>query len=215
MAKRRKVGNILALAVLTTVLQRPMHPYEMAAVLRARGKDEDFPIKWGSLYTVVRNLERHGLLEVAENERQGARPERTIYRITEAGQAEAEDWVRELVATPEPETPRFKAALSVLSILAPDDAASLLRERLTALDRQIAAQREALAAHGRKVPRLFLVEAEYDLAIHEAERAWVHSLLGELTGGSLPGLAQWRAWHETGEVPEELAEIAERGRTSE
>src|ERR687888_1769422 len=98
MAKRRPVRNLRALAVLTVVLQRPMHPYEMASVLRARGKDQDMPIKWGSLYTVVRNLEKHGLLEAAESGRQGGRPERTVYRITEAGRAEVEDWVRELVS---------------------------------------------------------------------------------------------------------------------
>src|SRR2546426_6652917 len=102
MAKRRKVSNLLALAVLGVLVQRPMHPYEMASVLRARGKDQDLPIKWGSLYTVVRNLDKHGLLEAAESARQGGRPERTIYRITEAGRAELVDWTRELVSTPEP-----------------------------------------------------------------------------------------------------------------
>jgi hypothetical protein len=55
LAKRRRVGNILALAVLATIVQRPMHPYEIASVLRARGKENDMPIKWGSLYTVVAN----------------------------------------------------------------------------------------------------------------------------------------------------------------
>ena len=64
MAKRRKVRNLLGLAVLSTVSARPMHPYEMAALMRARGKDRDMDIKWGSLYTVVGNLEKHGFLAV-------------------------------------------------------------------------------------------------------------------------------------------------------
>ena len=86
--KRRPVRNVLALAVLAVVQERPVHPYEMAAVLRARGKDQDMPIKWGSLYTVVGNLEKHGLIEVAGNERSGARPERTVYRSpTPAGRS--------------------------------------------------------------------------------------------------------------------------------
>ena len=62
MAEKRKVANLLALAVLATVVQRPMHRYEMASVMRARGKDRDMDIKWGSLYTVVANLEKNGLL---------------------------------------------------------------------------------------------------------------------------------------------------------
>jgi hypothetical protein len=59
------------------------------------------------------------------------------------------------------------------------------------------------------VPRLFLVEDEYEIAVVEAELAWVRGLLGELTTGSYPGLAQWAAWHENGEVPPDLAAPAE------
>lgn len=211
MAKRRRVGNLLALAVLSAVVERPMHPYEMASVLRERGKDRDMSIKWGSLYTVVANLERHGLLAAVESGRQGRRPERTVYRITDAGRQELLDWTRELVAVPEPERPRFEAGLSVLGVLGPDEATELLRRRLDRLEAQLTEDRATLARYAREVPRLFLVEVEYDLAIREAEATWVRGLLDELTTGSLPGLAQWRAWHETGAVPPDWAELAERG----
>ncbi|MFD2765521.1 PadR family transcriptional regulator [Micromonospora eburnea] len=211
MAKRRRVGNLLALAVLSALVQRPMHPYEMAAVLREHGKDQDMPIKWGSLYTVVANLTRHGLLAAVESGRQGRRPERTVYRITDAGREELADWTRELVAVPEREHPRFKAGLSVLGILPPDEVTELLRQRLDRLEAQLAEQRAALARTAREVPRIFLIEVEYDLAVQAAEADWVRGLLDELTTGSLPGLAEWRAWHETGAMPPEWAELAERG----
>jgi DNA-binding PadR family transcriptional regulator len=212
MAKQRKVANLLALAVLATVVQRPMHPYEIASLLRARGKDDDMEIKWGSLYTVVRNLAKHGFLEVVESQRDGARPERTIYRITEAGFVELRDWTRELVATPQPELPRFKAGLSVLAALSPEEAADALRERVVELERMIAAQRATLAEH-TDVPRLFLVEDEYELAVREAELTWVRGLLAELTDETFPEMAAWRKWHATGETPAEYAELAERGST--
>ena len=215
MAKRRKVGNLLALAVLSAVIQRPMHPYEMASVLRERGKEQDMKIKWGSLYTVVQNMEKHGFLEATESMRQGGRPERTIYRITDAGREELEDWVRELVSTPEREHPRFEAGLSVLVVLPPDEATNLLRQRLGLLEEEIAGERESLARTSREIPRLFLVEAEYDLAIREAEATWIRSLLEEFTAGSFPGLAQWRDWHATGLMPAELVDLAERGSTTD
>ena len=98
---KRKIANTLALAVLGLLQERPMHPYEMASVLRERGKDQDMPIKWGSLYTVVANLEKHGLVAATGSVRQGGRPERTVYAITDAGRAELTDWVRELLADPE------------------------------------------------------------------------------------------------------------------
>jgi DNA-binding PadR family transcriptional regulator len=214
-ARRRRVGNLLALGVLSTLVERPMHPYEIASLLRERGKEQDMQIKWGSLYTVVGNLEKHGLIEATESVRQGGRPERTVYRITEDGRAELVDWVRELISIPEREHPRFSAGLSVLVVLSPDEATSLLRQRLGLLQAEIAGEREALARYGQEVPRLFLVEAEYDVAIREAEAAWVGSLIDELASGSMPDLAQWRAWHETGRVPPELAELTGRGSTAD
>ena len=111
MAKRRKVGNLLALAVLTSLVERPMHPYEMASEMRERGKDQSIKINWGSLYTVVQNLEKHGLIAAAGTSRQGRHPERTIYEITPEGRDELTDWLEELLAVPEREYTRFEAAL--------------------------------------------------------------------------------------------------------
>jgi DNA-binding PadR family transcriptional regulator len=187
----------------------------MASLLRTRGKERDMKIKWGSLYTVVQNLEKHGLVEATESVRQGGRPERTIYRLTDAGREELEDWVRELVSTPEPEQRRFEAGLSVLGILPPDEAMSLLRQRLGLLEEAITGQRVMLAQASQEIPRVFLVEGEYDLALREAEAAWVRSLLEELTTGSLSGIQLWRAWHETGQMPAELVDLAERGSTTD
>ncbi|MFI6812481.1 PadR family transcriptional regulator [Nonomuraea sp. NPDC050328] len=195
MPVRRKVGNLLGLAVLTVLVDRPMHPYEMATVIRARGKDQDMEIKWGSLYRVVQNLERHGFVEAAGSERAGARPERTVYRLTPAGRAELEDWARDLVAVPEPEHPRFEAGLSVLAILDPDEAAGLLRARAALVERRLAAQRAELAHDRGETPRLFLLEREYDLAVGQAELDWTRALLAELLDGTFPDLPLWRSLH--------------------
>jgi DNA-binding PadR family transcriptional regulator len=213
MPKRRKVGNLLALAVLSALVQRPMHPYEIATALRGWGKDQDMEFKWGSFYTVIRNLEKHEMIAAVESVREGRRPERTVYRITDAGRAELVDWARELVSTPMPEHPRFRAGLSVLAALHPDEATALLRQRLDLLTDAIASDRAVLDEHLREVPRLFLVESEYDLALREAEAAWLRGLLDELTSGTYPGLDMWRAFHETGEVPAELIALAERTST--
>ena len=91
MARRRRVNNLLALAILTLLGERPMHPYEIATLLRERGKAGSIKINWGSLYTVVQNLEKHGFVEAAGTARSGRRPERTVYAITKAGRAELDD----------------------------------------------------------------------------------------------------------------------------
>lgn len=211
--KRRKVGNLLALAVLGLLSPGyPMHPYQLANVLRRTGKERDMGIKVGSLYTVVRNLERHGFIEATGSHRAGRRPERTEYAITSTGRAELRDWLHELVAVPESEYPRFQAALSILSTLHPDEAAASLQQRVRALDDDIAARRDALA-NSAGTRRLFLVEAEYALEMRQAEAVWVRHLLAEITNGKFPDLAVWREVHETGRAPAEFTQMLaeERG----
>jgi DNA-binding PadR family transcriptional regulator len=210
MAQKRKVANLLALAVLATVVQRPMHRYEMASVMKARGKDRDMDIKWGSLYTVVHNLERNGYLEPIGVTRQGARPERTVYQITDAGRDELVTWTRELIAEPKAEHTRFIAGLSVLAVLTPQDVADLLGRRLQRLTDSIATMRAEIE-QASDVPRLFLIEDEYRIAMTRAEVDWTRSLLGELSAGTFPHLDVWRRWHESGDIPSEFTELAERG----
>ena len=212
MARRRKVSNLLALSLLTLLSERPMYPYEMASMLRARGKDNAIKINWGSFYTVVQNLEKNGFIEAVEVAREGRQPERTTYQITDAGRAELQDWLRELLSVPEREHSSFEAALSEAAVLPPDELIDLLQQRLAALERanvQLQAQLETLVA---QLPRLFLIESEYYLAQRRAEEEWVRGLLKEFTSGTFPGLDDWRRFHATGEVPDDVQALADQER---
>ena len=211
MARRRKVGNLLALAILAQLsMGQAMHPYEIATMLRRTNKEHDMKIKWGSLYTVVQNLEKHGFIEATGVDRDGRRPERTTYAITDAGRAELTDWLSELVAVPEAEQTSFVAALSVVGVLSPDKVTGMLGQRLTALEADVAAQRAALEEAAKDIPRVFLIEAEYELAMREAEALWVRGLLAEIDQGTLSGVAGWREFHRTGQIPAEFTALMEQ-----
>jgi len=212
MAKRRKINNLLALALLTLLTERPMYPYEMAATLRQRGKDDAIKINWGSLYTVVQNLEKHGFIEAVEVAREGKQPERTTYQITDAGRAELKDWLRELLSEPAREYTRFEAALGESGVLPPDELIGLLQQRLDALEAANAEQQAGLDALVTQMPRLFLIESEYYLALRRAEAEWVRGLLKEFTDGSFPGIKAWQRYHDTGQVPEEILGLVEAQR---
>jgi DNA-binding PadR family transcriptional regulator len=211
-AKRRPVGNLLALSLLSLLAQRPMYPYEMAQTLRARGKEQSFKINWGSLYTVVANLEKHGLIEAAATGREGRQPERTTYQITEAGRAELRDWLGELLSQPEDERGGFVAALSEAGILPPEEVIGLLATRLATLDQANDAQQADLKRWSERLPRVLLVESEYQLAMRVAQAAWLRGLLGELVAGTISGMDAWRHLHETGEPAPEFAELDELAR---
>jgi DNA-binding PadR family transcriptional regulator len=211
MAARRPVAGPLALAVLATLLTKPMHPYEMASVMKARGKDRDMPIKWGSLYRVVQNLEKHDFVRAVHSERQGGRPERTVYALTDAGRQELRDWMRELVADPSPGPVGFKAALSLLGALSPDEVGAQLARRIEALTGALAADRAELDQLSGVLPPLLLLETEYDLVVRSAELSWVRALHASIADGSMPGLADWQEYYLSGSIPSSLREQAERG----
>jgi DNA-binding PadR family transcriptional regulator len=209
-AKRRKVSNLLALALLSLLAQRPMYPYEMAQTLRARGKEAAIKINWGSLYTVVQNLEKNGFIEATGTVREGRQPERTTYQITGDGMAELRDWMRELLSVPEDEYGGFVAALSEGGILPPDEVVALLRTRLDTLDKRNAGHEADLKVWAQRLPRVLLVESEYQLAMRKAQASWVRGLLTEITEGTISGMDLWRQLHETGEMPERMRELDEQ-----
>jgi DNA-binding PadR family transcriptional regulator len=210
MAKRRPVDNLIGLAVLATLYRRPMHPYEIAKILKNTGKEHDMSLKWGSFYTVIRNLEKYGLIASVESSREGNRPERTTYRITDEGRDELMDWVRELVSMPRSEESGFRAGLSVLPVLHPEEATPLLLQRVERLESQLAADRAQIDGLNGRIPRLFLIESEYDFALLQAEIDWVRALADEFATGTFPDLAGWRSVHETGELPPELVALYEQ-----
>jgi DNA-binding PadR family transcriptional regulator len=210
MAKRRKVSNLLALSLLNMLTQRPMYPYEMASTLREHGKDNAIKINWGSFYTVVQNLEKYGFIEAIEVAREGRQPERTTYQITDAGRDEVQDWLRELLSVPDREYSSFEAALGESAVLPPDELIGLLQQRLAALEEANDRVQAELATLVTQLPRLFLIESEYYLALRRAEQEWVRGLLKELTGGTFPNLDAWRRWHETGEVPDYLQALMDQ-----
>jgi DNA-binding PadR family transcriptional regulator len=208
-AKRRKVGNLLALSLLSLLAQKPMYPYEMAQTLRARGKEQTFKLNWGSLYTVVQNLEKYGFIEAAATEREGRQPERTTYQITDPGLAELRDWLSELLSVPEDERGGFVTALSEAGILPPDEVIGLLTSRLATLDKANASQQADLRLWSERLPRVLLIEVEYQLAMRIAQAGWLRGLLGELVAGTISGMDGWRYLHEAGKPSPEFAELDE------
>ena len=180
--RRRKVGNLLALAVLSYLSQRPMHPYELSRTLRDHGDDRSIRFTHGTLYMVVEQLARAGFVVAKESVRDTGRPERTVYAITEAGRRELTDWLRELVEEPQHEYPPFVAALSLIGALRPAEAVRLLRHRLDRLaDRKADIQHHIDQPSAAGVHPLFLIEEDFRLALVDAEVAFCRRLIDRIT----------------------------------
>jgi DNA-binding PadR family transcriptional regulator len=180
----------LALSILTLLDERPMHPYEMASTMRDRHHDMFIRLNFGTLYHTVDVLERDGWIVPTEKEKEGRRPERTIYTLTEAGREVLLRWLSELLARPMREYPHFAAGLMFMHHLGADQAAGNLRERTASLDASISKLEHILSElRARGLTRLSLIEVEHKIAMLEAERNWVRKLENEITEGKLEWVA--------------------------
>ena len=208
---RRRVNNPLALAVLACLVERPMHPYEISTTLRSRGKERSIKLNYGSLYSVVGSLQKHGLIAAQETAREGRRPERTVYAVTDAGRAEFEDWLAELLSTPSQEPSTLEAALSLAAGLPPDEVARLLHERCQRLEVDVAGLQAAVdVSRGQGLPDLFLVETLFTIAMRTAELDFVRGLSADIRSGAFPGVELWRKIHallESGQTLDDLQDV--------
>lgn len=194
---KRKVANPLAFAVLGSLSERSMHPYEISTMLKTRGKDGSIKLNYGSLYSVVTALEKHGFIEAVETVRDGNRPERTVYAITESGRLEFDDWLSELLGKPEKEFSQLEAGLAYLPAFTPERVVGLLQQRAEALDAEIA-QIEGMHAfmQSKGLPRIFWVESELRLALLKTQVDYIRELGREISADELEGSAFWRKTHE-------------------
>src|ERR1700722_13553688 len=188
----------VALSVLSLLNERSMHPYEMRSLMRERGHDKAFRIRESSVYDAVARLADRGFIEPVEVNREGRRPERTVYAITERGRDELLVWLWDMASEPAAEYPAFAAPLMFIYSLGRDRAVAALQQRAARLEAEISSSdafRRAYLADVPDFPRIFGLEDEYAQAMRQAELAWVRAVVQELRDGSFP-------WPTTGELKE-------------
>ena len=208
-SKRELPRTPLALAVMNLLVEHPMHPYEMKSKMKERGHDQVIRLKGGSIYDTVERLESGGFIQAQETSREGRRPERTVYAITETGREEIMAWLRELLAQPVNDFPQFAAALAFFAALDQVEVVRLLKVRIALLEGQAAGEEKQLKNFMELgLPRLFLVEGEYALAMKRAEVDWVRKLIVDIERGGL-----WITKEQMKDVGEKFENRKEGGET--
>lgn len=170
----------LGVMVLGLLREDDMHPYEMQRLLRQRRDDRIVTVTAGTLYHTVGRLLKAGLICEIGVDRDGNRPERTTYALTDAGRETVADWLwRELSRTDHPE--QFRVALAESHNLPRPDVIDLLRTRRHALAAERQQYDDGLrAARAKEVPEQYLLEVGREAALLGADLAWLDELLARL-----------------------------------
>ncbi|UBU09423.1 PadR family transcriptional regulator [Nonomuraea gerenzanensis] len=182
MARRPDLVGLTVLALLSV---RASHPYELHRLVVDTHKDYVTGLP-RSLYHAVERLAGEELIVPVETSRQGRRPERTVYEITDEGRRELATRLRALLENPGAERPAFTAAVSLIGVLPVPDALRALRTRAATIEGRLAAMSGHLKAmRDSGLPDVLMVEVDYERAIGEAELAWLRALIARLESGEL------------------------------
>jgi DNA-binding PadR family transcriptional regulator len=176
----------LAMVVLELLHESPMHPYEIQQKIRERQLGRLTKVTVGSLYHAVEKLEKDHFIEVVETSRDGRRPERTTYQLTELGLDTFREEVLTNVSEITTEYPRFAMAAQHLHTVNREEAITELRRRAHALKAELAVTDVMIAELTMQdLEPMFWIDYDYTRAMRQAELDWVERLIDQLTNGDL------------------------------
>ncbi|WHT20867.1 PadR family transcriptional regulator [Crossiella sp. CA-258035] len=183
----------LALTVLCLVIEAPLHAYRMQQLIKERGKDRVVNVRQrASVYQTIERLLKAGLIKVKETERADNRPERTVYEIGPHGLETARTWLREMFTATGTEFPEFPAAVAFMPLLEPEEIRALLEVRAAKLAEAVQEIDTVVAeASAGGLPRLFLLEEEYQRATLGAQLDWCRATVAELAAGRITWSEDW------------------------
>jgi DNA-binding PadR family transcriptional regulator len=158
----------------------PLHGHQIRQQAQTDRTETWAGIKPGSLYGALKRLAGEGLIREVRTERQGNRPERTVYEITPEGRrslnALHDEALHQVVSYDDP----FDLALTLSRDLAEEDLQQIVADRLAALRVQ-----ESSGRHRIERADPYLNEAERLVLRHVMERTvaevrWHEELLDRI-----------------------------------
>ena len=176
----------VALAVLSLLRAGPLHPYGMQRLIKDWHKDQVINVGHrANLYKIIKRLVDDGLIAIHQVERDQAYPERTVYELTDTGRQMGLRWLADLLGSVRNEYPDFPAALSFAMLTAPSELADVLEHRAETLAGHLGDLEGELHRFSAELPRITLLETEYQQTLASAELQWLRRIVEQLRSGTL------------------------------
>ncbi len=167
------------LAILSLIVEKDRHGYEIEQVIAERGMRDWTEVGFSSIYFLLKKLEHTGLVESRPETAAGRGPARKVYHPTTAGYQVWHTAILQTLSQPQRGSMPFQLGLSCLPGLPPGEALdallqyqSTLAERVTYVQER-AHQQQPLPPH---VQAMF----GHSLALLQAELDWISATIQDL-----------------------------------
>lgn len=172
--------NPLVLPILGLLLEQPAHAYDVTSRLRDR-YGPGLGATRSTVTSLLKTLERNGLVASGAPERVGNRPPRTVYEVTGTGLDDFRAKVADNLRDAQVASTDFTLAIAYAGIVPLRQALAIVDERIDRLDEDLA----ALDAHPEGVAEVHMLEAAYWRTIVTAELGWLTTLVQRMRSGDL------------------------------
>jgi len=171
--------NRLVLPLLGLLVERPAHPYELAARLNDRYRF--LSAQRSSVTTLAKSLAEAGLIRPQRSKRVGNRPARRAYELTDAGMKDFRARVTAHIEEAPAASTRFTLGLAYVGILSRAKAVAALRRRVVSRRQEL----EAIPTVPPDGIEVHMIEMNYWKAVLEAEIQWLDTFIDRMTSGDI------------------------------
>ena len=174
------------LVIFGLLRDQPLHGYEIKQIIEEQMGDWT-SIAFGSIYFALGKLSKEGLIQMVATEKEGNRPSRSIYKITETGRLEFLRLLREVWNKPEQQYFAIDIGLAFMNALPADEIKGYLHKQVT----QLEAILQYLDSHQQEqmsqpdIPNRAVVIFEHTRAHLNAELSWMKNVLEKIELGKL------------------------------
>jgi DNA-binding PadR family transcriptional regulator len=169
------------LLLLGLLLRQEMHGYGLSHFLERRF-GQLVALNRSTAYFLLARLQQKGFVATA-TEREGRRPERRVYSLTDQGRAAFHAALREHLAQDNPVQEPSDVGLLFLDLLPAEEASTLLITRLDAVRQRLQRVEERHNAHAATSARWV---TSHQLVHLTAEEVWLRQALDSLSSKSEP-----------------------------
>jgi DNA-binding PadR family transcriptional regulator len=175
------------LVILGLLRERPLYGYELKQIIEEHMGDWT-NIAFGSIYFALGKLAEEGFAEQIAVEQEGRRPSRSVYQITEAGQAEFLRLLREVWGEVERHYYAIDVGLAFMEALPNNEVKGYLKGRIAQLEgiMQHISEHKAEQMAQPEVPTQAAAVFDHSLAHFQAELDWTRDLLDQVEAGVCP-----------------------------
>jgi len=168
------------LIVLGLLQERPYHGYDLKRVMKERYMDEWANVAFGSIYFALGQVAAEGWIAAQPTERQGKRPSRTVYCITESGCREFLRLLRECWQDDRCVQDSIRVCVFFIDQLPRDEAIDYVRRRIQAVAHGLEHLETVLRTLPPEAPWAGRCIADRDRRLLAEDIKWTQDVLADI-----------------------------------